>query len=62
MYQLHKGGLISFEDGYRNADSANEFRLKVKLDNGGAAEDGKMTENADTPQAEAPQEFKILGS
>ena len=62
LYQLHKGGLISFEDGYRNADSANEFRLKVKLDNGGAAEDGKMTENADTPQAEAPQEFKILGS
>lgn len=32
LFELFKSGIISFEDGYRNADSANEFRLRVKLD------------------------------
>lgn len=33
LFDLYKDGKISFEDGLRNADSANEFRIKVKLDN-----------------------------
>lgn len=61
LYQLHKEGRITFEDGYRNADSANEFRLKVKLDSSGATEGGALTSDADTPQAEVEPEFKILG-
>lgn len=61
LYQLYKAKRITFEDGYRNADSANEFRLKVKLDSGAATEGGALTGDADTPQAEAPPEFKILG-
>ncbi len=31
VYDLYKEGLISFENGLRSADSANEFRIKVKL-------------------------------
>ena len=58
LYQLYKSGQISFEDGYRNADSANEYRLKVKLDSAGAGEDAQNTANADTPQEEV--KFKII--
>lgn len=61
LYRLHKEGQITFEDGYRNADSANEFRLKVKLDSSGATEGGTVADDADTPQTEAAPEFKILG-
>lgn len=61
LYRLHKNGQITFEDGYRNADSANEFRLKVKLDSSGAVEGGAVAADADTPQTEAAPEFKILG-
>lgn len=61
LYRLHKDGQITFEDGYRNADSANEFRLKVKLDSSGATEGGSVADDADTPQIEATPEFKILG-
>ena len=58
LYNLYKSGQISFEDGYRNADSANEYRLKVKLDSAGAGEDAQNTANADTPQEEV--KFKII--
>ena len=58
LYHLYKSGQISFEDGYRNADSANEYRLKVKLDSAGAGEDAQNTANADTPQEEV--KFKII--
>lgn len=58
LYQLYKSGQISFEDGYRNADSANEYRLKVKLDSAGAGEDAQNTATADTPQEEV--KFKII--
>lgn len=61
LYRLYKEGRITFEDGYRNADSGNEFRLKVKLDSGGATEGGALTEDADTPQVEVAPDFKILG-
>lgn len=33
LFELYRQNKISFEDGLRNADSANEFRIKVKLDN-----------------------------
>jgi twitching motility protein PilU len=58
LYQLYKSGQISFEDGYRNADSANEYRLKVKLDSAGAGEDTQNTATADTPKEEV--KFKII--
>ena len=58
LYHLYKSGQISFEDGYRNADSANEYRLKVKLDSAGAWEDAQNTATADTPQEEV--KFKII--
>ena len=58
LYHLYKSGQISFEDGYRNADSANEYRLKVKLDSAGAGEDAQNTATADTPQEEV--KFKII--
>ena len=58
LYNLYKSGQISFEDGYRNADSANEYRLKVKLDSAGAGEDAQNTATADTPQEEV--KFKII--
>lgn len=52
LFQLHKKGLISFEDGFRNADSANEFRLKIKLDMNAAVND-------DGPQIKGPPKEKI---
>jgi twitching motility protein PilU len=32
LFDLYEGGLITYEDALRNADSKNELRLKVKLD------------------------------
>ena len=31
LYELYNAGLISFDDALRNADSANELRLQIKL-------------------------------
>jgi twitching motility protein PilU len=31
LFELYNGGLISFEEAIRNADSANELRLNIKL-------------------------------
>lgn len=33
LVELYKKGVITYEDGFRNADSANEYRLRIKLDN-----------------------------
>lgn len=55
LYELYKEGLITFEDGYRNADSANEYRLKIKLDSGGHAEHTPKTSSGDAP----PDEIKL---
>ena len=75
LFELYRSGQISFEDGYRNADSGNEFRLKVKLDNPANTERGAAagTESEDgsegaaaapvTKVAPPPEEvidFKIL--
>jgi twitching motility protein PilU len=32
LFELYEGGLVSYEDALRNADSKNELRLKVKLE------------------------------
>ena len=31
LFELYNAGLISFDDALRNADSANELRLQIKL-------------------------------
>jgi twitching motility protein PilU len=38
MFQMYKEGKISYDDALRHADSANEVRLMIKLDEGGDAE------------------------
>ena len=38
MFNLYKEGKISYDDALRHADSANEVRLMIKLDEGGDAE------------------------
>ncbi|MEO5364219.1 MAG: PilT/PilU family type 4a pilus ATPase [Magnetococcus sp. DMHC-8] len=36
LFTLYEAGLISYEDGLRHADSANELRLRIKLEGKGA--------------------------
>ncbi|MEO5348721.1 MAG: PilT/PilU family type 4a pilus ATPase [Magnetococcus sp. YQC-3] len=36
LFALHEAGLVSYEDGLRYADSANELRLRIKLEGKGA--------------------------
>jgi twitching motility protein PilU len=38
MFRMYKQGKISYDDALRHADSANEVRLMIKLDEGGDAE------------------------
>ncbi len=38
MFNMYKAGKISYDDALRHADSANEVRLMIKLDEGGDAE------------------------
>lgn len=38
MFRMYKEGKISYDDALRHADSANEVRLMIKLDEGGDAE------------------------
>jgi twitching motility protein PilU len=39
LFELYEGGLVSYEDALRNADSKNELRLKVKLESKRAPKD-----------------------
>jgi twitching motility protein PilU len=41
LYHLHKQGKINLEEGLRNADSANNLRLRVKLDEKDGISTGK---------------------
>ena len=36
LFDLYEAGLVSYEEGLRNADSANELRLRIKLESRGA--------------------------
>jgi twitching motility protein PilU len=38
MFRMYKEGKISYDDALRHADSANEVRLMIKMDEGGDAE------------------------
>ena len=38
MFRMYKEGKITYDDALRHADSANEVRLMIKLDEGGDAE------------------------
>ncbi len=38
LFDLYEAGLISYEDALRNADSANDLRLRIKLESGDASE------------------------
>ena len=38
MFRMYKEGRISYDDALRHADSANEVRLMIKMDEGGDAE------------------------
>lgn len=39
LFELYQAGEISYEDALRHADSANEVRLRIKLSQGGDADD-----------------------
>ena len=43
LFELYEAGLISYEDGLRNADSVNELRLMIKLHGKEAKEKDVMT-------------------
>jgi twitching motility protein PilU len=43
LYYLHKQGKINLEEGLRNADSANNLRLRVKLDEKDGISTGKSS-------------------
>lgn len=46
LFELHEAGLISYEDGLRHADSANELRLRIKLESKGAKKNDWSTGGA----------------
>lgn len=48
LVDLYKRGIITYEDGFRNADSANEYRLRIKLD---SPNDPAFTEEPATASA-----------
>jgi twitching motility protein PilU len=50
LYDLYEGGLISYEEALRNADSKNELRLRIKLE----------SKREDKLQAEASSSLRII--
>ena len=43
LFELYEGGMISYEDALRNADSKNEVRLRIKLE---SKRESKLTDEA----------------
>ena len=43
LFDLYEGGLVSYEDALRNADSLNELRLMIKLQGKEAKDKDVMT-------------------
>src|SRR4029077_13783617 len=43
LFELYEGGLVSYEDALRNADSLNELRLSIKLQGKEAKDRDVMT-------------------
>ena len=52
LYDLYKAGKITLEEALRNADSQNNLRLKVKLNEEGLMDDKKKKVNAKSTGAE----------
>jgi len=50
LFDLYEAGVISYEEGVRNADSKNELRLRVKLE----------SKREDKVQAEASSTLRIV--
>ena len=50
LYELYEAGVISYEEGLRNADSKNELRLRIKLE----------SKREDKLQAEASSTLRIV--
>ena len=50
LFDLYEAGVISYEEGLRNADSKNELRLRIKLD----------SKREDRLQAEAGSTLRIV--
>lgn len=56
LYDLYRAGKITLEDALKNADSANNLRLRVKLTEEGAFEDKKKPVSAPvTPKTQPEQ-------
>lgn len=66
LFDLSKAGLVEPEEAIRNADSANDLRLKFKLDQadqGSLEDDGKIQlEEVDDPEQGSPNAFgRMIG-
>lgn len=54
LFELFKEGKISYEEALRNADSTNELRLKIKLDEGGDLGGGSFSLETDDDEEDDP--------
>jgi twitching motility protein PilU len=53
LYEHYKNGKISLEEALKNADSANNLRLRIKLDEGGAdKKEGKLSDNGASTESD----------
>jgi twitching motility protein PilU len=55
LYDLYRGGVISLEEALKNADSANNVRLRVKF-----AEDGDSVNRGEVPVGDASGDPSLL--
>jgi len=57
LFKLHQAGLISLEEAIKNADSANNLRLQVKLsDEGGTEQDTGMSLSLEAMPSDADED------
>ncbi len=60
LFDLYEGGLISYEDALRNADSVNDLRLRIKLE-GRASNKNDLMQSVDKLQmAEDPSNSRSI--
>lgn len=59
LFELYRAGTISLEEALRNADSANNLRLRVKLFEDGNAADGRAGGQPDEGAGARPDEPKL---
>jgi twitching motility protein PilU len=51
LFKLYEEGRVSFEEALKNADSANNLRLRIKLDSKRGIPSGAEAENEEAPKA-----------